>query len=84
MNRDNVLQLIKTELLFTDSKCPKFNSTHEGFSVLKEKVDGLWAEIKKSKSYNTANPLMIDEAVQVAAMSIKFVENLYRHNDEVF
>lgn len=83
MKRDDVLKMVKIELAYTDTDKPKFHSTHEGFGVLKEEVDELWDEIKASKCVN-ANRLMVNEAVHVAAMAIKFIENLYRHNDEVF
>lgn len=77
MIRNDVLKMVKIELAHTDADKPKFHSTHEGYAVLKEEVDELWDEIKVSKSYN-ANMLMVKEAVQVAAMAIKFIENLYQ------
>lgn len=77
MTRDKVLQLIKTELMLTDRDKPKFHSTHEGYGVLKKEFDELWDEIKTSKSFDMANRSMVNEAVQVAAMAIKFIENLY-------
>lgn len=81
MKRKDVMQKIKTELMLTDAQKPKFHSTHEGYGVLKEEFDELWDEIKESKTFDKANLLMVDEAVQVAAMAIKFIENLY-HNGE--
>lgn len=45
-----------------------FNSTHEGFAVLKEEVDEMWDDIKANK----LNP-SIQEAIQVAAMAIRYV-----------
>lgn len=81
MTRNVAMQLVKTELMFTDKNCPRFHSTHEGYAIMKEEIDELWDEVKRSKSYNIANRMMVDEAVQVAAMAIKFIENLY-HNEE--
>lgn len=77
MKRENVMQRIKTELMLTDAQKPKFHSTHEGYAVLKKEVDELWDEIKTSKGFDRANLFMVNEAIQVAAMAIKFVENLY-------
>ena len=77
MTRHVVIQLVKNELEKTDIDKPKFNSAHEGYAVLKEEVDELWDEIKISKTFD-ANLIMVKEAVQVAAMAIKFIENLYR------
>lgn len=81
MKRENVMQRIKTELMLTDAKHPPFHSTHEGYAVLKEEVDELWDEIKMSKTFD-ANLMMVNEAVQVAAMAIKFVENLYNPGEK--
>ena len=50
-----------------------FNSTHEGFAVLKEEVDELWDEVKRkypSKEH------MREEAIQVAAMCVRFINEL--------
>jgi NTP pyrophosphatase (non-canonical NTP hydrolase) len=49
-----------------------FNSTHEGFAVLKEEVDELWDAVKSDAS----NEQLRVEAVQVAAMAIRFINEL--------
>ena len=82
MKRKDVMQKIKTELMITDAQKPSFHSTHEGYAVLKEEVDELWSEIKTNKTFDRANLLMVNEAVQVAAMAIKFVENLYNPGEK--
>lgn len=78
MKREDVVQMINDELCKTDIEKPMFHSTHEGYGVLKEEFDELWDEIKASKEFRMANKLMVNEAVQVAAMAIKFIENLYQ------
>lgn len=83
MRRKHVMQKIKTELMLTDAQKPSFHSTHEGYAILKEEVDELWDEIKTSKAFDRANLMMVNEAVQVAAMAIKFIENLYRVEGEI-
>jgi len=45
-----------------------FRSSHEAYAVLLEEVDEMWAEIKA----NTTE-FAVAEAVQVAAMAIRFV-----------
>lgn len=45
-----------------------FNSEHEGYAVLAEEVDEMWDEVKT----NNRN-LAVQEAIQVAAMAIRFV-----------
>jgi hypothetical protein len=49
-----------------------FNSTHEGFAVLKEEVDELWDEVKR----NADKARLREEAIQVAAMAIRFINEL--------
>jgi hypothetical protein len=51
---------------------PPFNSEHEGFAVLKEEVDELWDEVKKSPRKRDPAKLRV-EAVQVAAMALRFL-----------
>jgi len=46
-----------------------FNSRHEGYAVLLEEVDELWDVIKR----NQAPAVLRAEAVQVAAMAIRFI-----------
>jgi hypothetical protein len=65
--------LIEDELKKVKSKYDKdFNSTHEGFAVLKEEVDELWDEVKQDGSKRELQA----EAVQVAAMAIRFIQEL--------
>ena len=80
MKRKDAMKLVNDELCKTDIEKPKFHSTHEGYGVLKEEVDELWDEIKMNKNIN-ANRLMVNEAIQVAAMAIKFIENLYQNGE---
>ena len=54
---------------------PPFNSAHEGYAILLEEVDELKAHVwTKQKNRNVA--AMRKEAVQVAAMAIKFIQML--------
>lgn len=50
-----------------------FNSAHEGFAVLKEEVDELWDEVKNRKA---SKARMRKEAIQVAAMALRFIEDV--------
>lgn len=52
-------------------KFKPFNSSHEGYAVLKEEVDELWDAIK-------ANDLVSAraEAVQVAAMALRYLTDV--------
>ena len=52
-----------------------FNSVHEGYAVLFEEVDELWEEVRK-KSKNRSKKRMREEAIQIAATAIRFIEDL--------
>lgn len=47
------------------------NSAHEGFAVLKEEVDELWDWVK-TKQRNRDLQAMRQEAIQIAAMALRF------------
>jgi hypothetical protein len=49
-----------------------FNSNHEGYGTILEELDELWDEIKKNKP-RESTPEMRKEAIQVAAMAIRFI-----------
>lgn len=59
----------------------EFNSVHEGYAVLLEEVDELWDEVKKNPlkmagGREQHRQLMRKEAIQVAAMALRFVSEL--------
>lgn len=47
-------------------------SYHEGYSIIKEELDELWGEVKMKPLYRNQDKLR-KEAIQVAAMAIRFV-----------
>lgn len=51
---------------------PPMNSAHEGWAVLREEVDELWDEIK-AKECTRNHDRLRKEAVQVAAVAVRFV-----------
>jgi len=63
------LEVLK-ELRSATEKFGTFASPHEGYAILKEEVDELWDEIKRKKPLTGQ---MRAEAIQVAAMAIRFV-----------
>jgi hypothetical protein len=66
---------VSDELQRAERDYPAFNSAHEGFAVILEEVDELKAEVWKSpKNRNMA--AMEREAVQVAAMALRFLRDV--------
>ena len=72
----NIYRAIEKEVESARSKYPSLNSNHEGYAVIKEEVDELWDLIKASKLC-VADEGMKKECIQIAAMAIRFIEDLY-------
>lgn len=66
---------VEEELERAVTEFSPFNSPHEGYAVLKEEVDELWDEIKNQYSVRTIEN-MRKEAMQIAAMAIRFMSDL--------
>lgn len=54
---------------------PPLNSAHEAFAVLKEEVDKLWDHVKTSQKLRDI-AAMRKEAIQVAAMALRFAQDI--------
>ncbi len=71
---DQAISDVQEELISASSKAHgSFNSYHEGYAVLLEKMDGLWDEIKHRDPHKA---LLRAKAKQVAAMAIRFMIDL--------
>lgn len=69
---DIVLGDVLAELDSAQANFPPMNSAHEGFAILKEEVDELWEEIRAKQGARDLEA-MEKEAIQVAAMAVRFV-----------
>lgn len=69
----SALEEITEELDRAMMKFPTFNSCHEGYAVLLEEVDELWDAIKTK---GEGSPEVEEEAIQVAAMAIRFLHDV--------
>ncbi len=52
-----------------------FHSAHEGYAVLLEEVDELWLEVCRKPAMRS-KARMRAEAIQIAAMAIRFAEDV--------
>lgn len=66
------MALVLEEVERAQQKYPPFNSAHEGYAVLLEEVDELWDEVKMAPTRRRSD-FMYAEAVQVAAMAVRFL-----------
>lgn len=75
MELGGVWREVQEELFNATDKFPPMRSPHEGYAILREKVDELWKDIKTKRVEFPAirNVRMRREAIQVATMAIRFV-----------
>ncbi len=69
MKEELLVRRVLAELENANAKFPPFNSPHEGYAVIKEELD----EVKRKEHIKDR---MVAEAIQVAAMAMKFVMSL--------
>jgi hypothetical protein len=70
-----VLAQVTDELHTAMTNFPVFNSAHEGYAVLAEEVDELWDHVKMKQGSRDIDA-MRKEAVQIAAMAIRFATDI--------
>lgn len=80
MTDETALDLICRELSRARRLYPQFHSGHEGIAVIQEEVDELWADVKASKGLRQSAAAGA-EALQIAAMAIRFVTDLCDGDD---
>ena len=76
---ESISEEVLREVYRAIEKFPPFNSAHEGWAVLMEEVDELWEEVKKNKNVRD-KVKMRTEAIQCAAMAIRFVMDVNGEN----
>lgn len=64
---------VANEVARAMSKFPPFNSSHEGWAVIKEEVDELWEEVRENRGRELSAR---EEAIQIAAMAIRYVHDI--------
>lgn len=74
--------LLTDELVSAVRKHNCFNSAHEGYAVILEEVEEFWEEIKKRREIRDPNRLK-GEAIQVAAMALRFIIDVIERGGRV-
>ena len=69
---DEIVQTMLRELHQATIKFGKFRTKHEGYAVILEELDELFDVIKQ----NGPQERLVEEAIQVGAMAIRFVYDL--------
>ena len=70
---DEVLREVRAEIARAIAKHPPMNSPHEGYAVILEELDELWIEVKANNGRELS---ALEEAVQIAAMGVRYVTDL--------
>lgn len=73
---DKILSDIREEVLSAMTKFPPFSSAHEGYAVLDEERDELWEHVRGKQGGGRDVEAMRQEAIQVAAMALRFVHDI--------
>ena len=72
---ERALMSLRVELDRAFDRYGSFHSAHEGWAVIREEVDELWDEVKKKSDIRTSRS-MREEAIQIAAMAIRFAVDI--------
>jgi hypothetical protein len=67
----NIVREVEIEVLESTEKHGEFRGGHEGYAVILEELDELWEHVKGD---SWATDAAYNEAKQVAAMGIKFMQ----------
>lgn len=78
--RARILEMIDIEFGRAINKFGSFNSGHEGKAVIEEELDELWEEVRRDRPGGAA---ATREAIQIAAMAMRFVFDLSEWPDYV-
>jgi len=65
------LDAVVAELRAAERKFHAFHSGHEGYAVIREELDELWDAVKRDVIVEAKR-----EAVQIAAMALRFIGDL--------
>lgn len=81
-----MIEQIEAEANAAKEKYGAFNSTHEGYAVLKEEVDELWEVIKRNTERHYGVPVvkaakLIPELIQISAVALRMATEL--SNNEI-
>jgi hypothetical protein len=70
----NLFSEVMEELARATAAYGPFNSAHEGFAVLNKEIDEMWDDVRLKQSDPTRKERMRHEAIQVAAMALRFLK----------
>jgi hypothetical protein len=69
------IEAVLAELRRARHLYPAFHSAHEGYATLLEECDELWDCVRMKQSDPDRRIRMRQEAIQVAAMALRFIED---------
>ena len=74
-NLSRVLRQVDEEVCEAIEAFPPMNTAHEGWAIIKEELDELWEDVRRKNdgSDQGRDVDMRKEAIQVAAMAVRFI-----------
>jgi hypothetical protein len=72
MNLQQALVYVRAEYISAAARFDPFHSNHEGYAIIKEEFEELWEEIKSERP-TACSPKIEKEAIQLAAMALRFL-----------
>lgn len=72
---DEVMALVRAELINACEKHRSMHSGHEGYAVIQEEVEELWQRVKCNQG---SDEYARAEAIQIAAMGARYVLDIAR------
>lgn len=71
--KEQLFAAVELELVEALAKFPSFHSPHEGYAVILEELEELWTLVQSNRG---RDQIAREEAIQVAAMAIRYVFDL--------
>ena len=73
---DQILIEVWSEVARAEAKHRPMAGAHEGYAVILEELDELWEEVRKGGRVPRDPVAMRKEAIEVAAMAVRFVRDV--------
>lgn len=77
---EKIINDIKKEVQFAESKFAAYNSSHEGYAIIAEELDELW-DLVKGHSHDYKSEY--HEAKQIACTVIRYMQMCAKHDKEL-
>ncbi len=78
---EKMIDDIRDELDRACARFPTFTSLHQGWAIIHEETEELWEEVRRWKGTTVGRLKLRRECIQIAAMAIRFTEDLLEEDE---